>query len=136
MPTVRHTDEVRRLTYTRREAAQALGMSVRTLDRRVVPAIATIKTEWGSRLIPASELERYLAERMQPPTMLFAPSRRRGRPLSVPDSVILQIRSEFESGKSLGQIARDLNASGVRTAHGGRRWWSSTVRSILVRSTT
>ena len=33
------------------------------LDRRVVPVIATVATEWGGRLIPVSELERYVAER-------------------------------------------------------------------------
>ena len=36
--------------YTREQAAQALGVSLATLDRRVVPAIATVKTEWGARL--------------------------------------------------------------------------------------
>ena len=35
---------VERLTYTRKEAAEALGISLATLDRRVVPAIATVKT--------------------------------------------------------------------------------------------
>jgi len=136
LPTTRRSDEVQRLTYTRREAAEALGMSIRTLDRRVIPAITTVKTERGSRLIPASELARYLEERMQPPATSPRPARRDGRPASVPDVVALRIRSEFEGGKSLGQIARDLNAAGVRTAHGGRRWWPSTVRSILLRSTT
>jgi hypothetical protein len=33
------------------------------LDRRVVPMIETVKTEWGTRLIPVDELERYLDER-------------------------------------------------------------------------
>src|SRR5919198_2459038 len=58
---------VERLTYSREQAAQALGVSLATLDRRVVPAIATVKTEWGARLIPAAELERYLAERREEP---------------------------------------------------------------------
>jgi hypothetical protein len=44
------------LAYTRDQAAQALGVSLATLDRRVVPAIATVKTEWGARLIPVGEL--------------------------------------------------------------------------------
>src|SRR6266508_4995295 len=39
------------LAYTREQAAQALGVSLATLDRRVVPTIATVKTEWGARLI-------------------------------------------------------------------------------------
>ena len=38
--------------YTRRQAAEALGVSVPTIDRRVVPAINTVKTEWGMRTHP------------------------------------------------------------------------------------
>jgi hypothetical protein len=37
------------LVYTRRQAAEALGVSLATLDRRVVPVIETVKTEWGAR---------------------------------------------------------------------------------------
>jgi hypothetical protein len=49
---VLQADEVRRLTYTRAQAAEALGVSLQTIDRRVVPAIDTVKTAWGSRLDP------------------------------------------------------------------------------------
>jgi hypothetical protein len=56
-----------RLVCSREQAAQALGISLATLDRRVVPAIATVKTDWGARLIPVAELERYLAERRECP---------------------------------------------------------------------
>ena len=51
-------ERVERLTYTRKQAAEALGISLATLDRRVVPVIETVTTEWGGRLIPVSELER------------------------------------------------------------------------------
>jgi hypothetical protein len=30
-----------------------------------VPAIRTLETDWGARLIPAAELERYIAERVE-----------------------------------------------------------------------
>jgi hypothetical protein len=30
---------------------------------------------------------------------------------------------------------RALNQDGVPTAHGGRQWWPSTVRAVLIRST-
>src|SRR4051794_37472516 len=62
---LRAADKVERLAYTRRQAAEALGVSVATLDRRVVPVIETVKTEWGARLIPVDELERYLDERRE-----------------------------------------------------------------------
>jgi len=47
---------------------------------------------------------------------------------------VKRIQEEHAEGKSLGQIARDLNARGTPTAHGGERWWPSTVRSIVGRS--
>src|SRR5712691_2936547 len=68
VPSVRDLDvtsRVKRLACTRKQAAEALGVSLATLDRRVIPAIETVRTEWGSRLIPVDELERYLAERRQ-----------------------------------------------------------------------
>src|SRR3954468_19826796 len=58
-------EEVRRLVYSRRQAADALGVSLSTLDRRVVPVIDTVQTEGGARWIPVSELERFLAGRIE-----------------------------------------------------------------------
>ena len=124
---------VERLVYSREQAAQALGISLATLNRRVVPAIATIKTEWGAQLIPVGELKRYLAERREEPQT--PPQRRRsGRRSCVPHEVVARIRSEHRQGVSLGQIARRLNHDDIPTGQGGRRWWASTVRVVLLRS--
>ncbi len=49
--------------------------------------------------------------------------------------VIACIRLEYARGGSLGEIARALAADGVPTAHGGRQWWPSTVRAVLLRET-
>jgi hypothetical protein len=127
------TDRVERLTYTRQQAAEALGVSLATLDRRVVPAIATVQTEWGGRLIPVAELESYLAERTQE-ARAERRAARPGRKPGLPPKLVSRIHDEHASGKSLGEIARRLNTEGVRTVQGGRQWWPSTVRAILVRS--
>jgi hypothetical protein len=124
---------VERLAYTRSQAAEALGISLATLDRRVVPVIATVATEWGGRLIAVSELERYVAERTQQPRAAGKPRRRAGRKASVPPELVERIKTEHANGSSLGEIARGLNADGARTAQGGRQWWPSTVRSVLAR---
>jgi hypothetical protein len=129
-------DDVERLAYTREEAAEALGISLATLDRRVVPVIATVETEWGRRLIPVSELERYLAERTTPPRAERRPPKGSGRKASVPPELVERIGAEHASGSSLGEIARRLSADRVPTAQGGRQWWPSTVRSVLVRSSS
>src|SRR5215211_7156974 len=103
------------LVYSRVQAAQVLGISLATLDRRVIPAIATVKTEWGARLIPAAEFERYLAERTEPPR---APRRRAtlaGRKSMLPPEVIERIRIEYAQGASLAAIARGLNHDDIPT---------------------
>jgi hypothetical protein len=124
---------VARLVYSREQAAQALGVSLATLDRRVVPAIATVKTEWGARLIPAGELERYLAERTEQPRTPRRRASRSGRSSTLPTEVVERIRSERAHGGSLAEIAAQLNRDGIPTGQGGRQWWPSTVRAVLAR---
>jgi len=122
-----------RLAYSRKQAAEALGVSISTIDRRVVPSVRTVKTPWGQRLIPGAELERFLHEHLEPPR---EPGERgaAGRPPSLPQSIVERIRLEYARGRGLAEIARALNEDEVPTAHGGRQWWPSTVRAVLVRS--
>lgn len=123
--------EARLLTYTRQQAAEALGVSVSTVDRRVVPSIQTVKTPWGQRLIPVSELERFVQAHLE--TRRRATRRPVGRPATLRTETVQRIRREFNAGRSLGEIARALNADGVPTGHGGRQWWPSTVQAVLRR---
>jgi hypothetical protein len=127
-------DAIRPLVYSREQAAQALGVSLATLDRRVVPTIATVKTEWGARLIPAGELDRYIAERAEEPRTTRRRQTRLGRRSTLPDEVVARIRHERARGDSLAEIARRLNHDGVPTAQSGRQWWPSTVRVVLARA--
>jgi hypothetical protein len=126
-------DESDRLAYSRKQAAEALGVSISTVDRRLVPAVNTVKTPWGQRLKPVAELERFLREHLEP-ARARAPRRPAGRPPTLPPSVVERIRVEVSRGRSFGEIARDLTSAGVATAHRGRRWWPSTVRSVLLRT--
>jgi hypothetical protein len=128
---VREATHVERLAYTRTQAAEALGISRSTFNRRVLPFIELVEMPSGTRLIPVDELERLLAERRQSPAQKRAPRRTPGRPAVLDPDLARHIRAERAAGKSLGQIARELNASGTPTAHGGAQWWRSTVRSIL-----
>src|SRR6266511_5867382 len=130
---VREATRVERLAYTRTQAAAALGISRSTFIRRVLPFIETVEMPWGTKLVPVDELERLVTERRRPPRERRPRSRPAGRPPILPPAVVKRIRAERAAGKSLAQIARDLNASGTPTAHGGRQWWPSTVRNVLVR---
>jgi len=93
----------------------------------------TVKTPWGQRLIPVDELERFVLEHLEPGRLPAAP-RPAGRPPSLPEPVVDRVRRENARGRTLGEIARGLTADGVSTAHGGRRWWPSTVRAVLLRA--
>ncbi len=57
----------------------------------------------------------------------------RGRPRALPKQVVERVEAAHAGGRSLGEIARELNADNVPTAQGGRQWWPSTVRAVLNR---
>ena len=127
---VREAADVERLAYTRTQAAQALGIGRSTFTQRVLPYIETVETPWGTKLIPADELERILLEWRRPARPRRKPERT-GRPPAVAPDVSQRIRDARAAGLSLRQIADRLNADRTPTAHGGTRWWASTVRSVL-----
>jgi Bacterial regulatory protein, Fis family/Recombinase len=131
-PIIREAARVKRLAYTRSQAAEALGISRSTLTR-LLPFLEIVELPWGTKLVPVDELERLLRERRRSARRRPEPATP-GRPRVIPPELAQQIRSERAAGKSFASIAADLNASGTRTAHGGRRWWPSTVRSVLFRS--
>ena len=122
-----------RLAYTRTQAVAALGVSRSTFNRRVLPLIETIEMPWGAQLIPVDELQRLLAEKRRPARKQVQPAPP-GRPAALAPAVADRIRSERDAGKSLAQIARELNATETPTAHGGAQWWPSTVRAVLRRT--
>lgn len=125
---------IERLAYTRSQAAEALGISISTFNRRVLPLIETFQMPWGTRLIPVDELERILAERRQAARAASRTPGRPGRKPNLPQEVVTRIREERAAGRSLAAIARGLNASGLPTSQGGRQWWPSTVRGVLARA--
>jgi hypothetical protein len=129
---VREACDVERLAYTRSQAAEALGIGRSTFTQRVLPYLETIETPWGTTLIPADELQRVVLEWRRPgrPRGGALPQRT-GRPRTIAPDIVQRIRDASKAGLSLRQIADSLNADGTPTAHGGARWWASTVRSVL-----
>ncbi|RDI74891.1 Recombinase [Gaiella occulta] len=125
---------VERLAYTRCQAAEALGISTSTFNRRVFPFVEALEMDWGTHLIPVDELERFLAERRRAAGAAPRGPGRSGRKSNLPDEVMARIREERASGTSLAEIARGLNADRLQTSQGGRRWWPSTVRAVLTRT--
>jgi DNA invertase Pin-like site-specific DNA recombinase len=57
-----------------------------------------------------------------------------GRPRAMPDEVVSEIQGARARGMTLPAIAEMLNRDEVPTAHGGKRWYPSTVRAVLART--
>ena len=57
---------------------------------------------------------------------------RLGRRSTLPPAVRRRIQQARAEGLSLPKIAEQLNAEGVPTGQGGRRWYPSSVRPVLV----
>lgn len=132
-PIVHEATRVERLAYTRTQAAEALGISRSTFNRRVLPLIQTLEMPWGARMVPVDELRRLLSEQRRPARERAQPAKA-GRPAALASEIADRIRTERAAGRSLAQIARELNATGTPTAHGGAQWWPSTVRAVLRRA--
>lgn len=56
---------------------------------------------------------------------------RLGRPRKLPVEVRARIFDDSRDGKSMNSIANQLTAEGICTAHGGQRWYASTVQRVL-----
>jgi DNA invertase Pin-like site-specific DNA recombinase len=56
---------------------------------------------------------------------------RLGRPPELPAKVRSRIKRRRRAGKTLAAIAQELNRDNVPTAHGGVKWYPSTVRAVL-----
>jgi hypothetical protein len=101
---VREAPRVERLAYTRTQAAEALGVSRSTFNRRVLPLTETVAMPWETRLIPVDELQRLLAERRQTARAEALPRARPGRPpLSRPTSST-ESGPNTRAGSSLGDV--------------------------------
>ncbi|MBA2460942.1 MAG: recombinase family protein, partial [Actinobacteria bacterium] len=118
--------------YTRTQAAEALGVSRSTFNRRILPLVESVEMPWGARLVPVDELKRLLAERRRLARGRTQPAPH-GRPPALSPELVQRILQENAAGKSLRQIAADLNASRIPTARGGAQWWPSTVRAVVRR---
>ena len=57
---------------------------------------------------------------------------RPGRP--VDEHLALRIRNWREGGMNLHEIADHMNSNAIPTAGGGKKWYASTVRSVLTRA--
>lgn len=126
-----------RLSRSVRDAAQVLeqaqrrGWALVVLDVNVdtsTPAgelvvnVMASTAQWERRIIGARTREALAAKRAQGVQL--------GRPRSLPADVVRRVVDARDAGAGWSAIARELNAAEVATAHGGARWYPSTVQAV------
>ncbi len=105
-----------------------LGVDTSTPTGEMVANVMATFAQFERRLIGQRTKEALAAKRAANPAM------RIGRAPNVPSDVVERITAEYESGTSYAAIADHLTSDRVPTAQGGRRWYASTVRGVLLRN--
>lgn len=103
-----------------------LGVDLSTAAGEFMANVMASAAQWERRIIGQRTREALAAKRAQ--------GVRLGRQPVLPDEVRERIVGAYQSGAGWSAIARDLNGEGVETAHGGSRWYPSTVREVVLAS--
>jgi DNA invertase Pin-like site-specific DNA recombinase len=96
-------------------------------------------TPWGKALASTAavfaELERDLIGQRTREALAVKKAQgvRIGRPRTTPDDVVARVVRERMAGSTLRAIADGLDADGVPTAQGGKRWQPGTIKALLAR---
>jgi len=101
-----------------------LGIDLSTPAGEFMANVMASAAQWERRIIGQRTRDALAIKRSQ--------GVRLGRPSVLPESVAKRIVAAHAAGSGWSAIARDLNELGVPTAHGGRRWYPSTVRSVAL----
>jgi DNA invertase Pin-like site-specific DNA recombinase len=103
-----------------------LGVDTTTASGAMLANVLASFAEYERRLISQRTREALAVKKAQGVKL--------GRPVRTPDHVIARVQRERSDGRSLSATADGLTADRVPTAQGGRRWYPSTVRALLLRS--
>lgn len=97
-----------------------LGIDLSTPAGEFLASVMASAARWEARIISARTIDALAARRAAGVVL--------GRPVVLPAALSSRIRAERLAGLTFQAIADALNAEGVPTAHGGARWYPSTVR--------
>jgi DNA invertase Pin-like site-specific DNA recombinase len=104
-----------------------IGVDTSTPTGELLVGMLANFAQWERRLISQRTTDALAQKKIQ--------GVRIGRPASVPTEIVERIHAARVDGQTLTAIAEALAADEVPTAHGGARWYASTVRAILARAT-
>jgi DNA invertase Pin-like site-specific DNA recombinase len=100
-----------------------LGVDTTTPSGEMMANVLAVFAQFERRLIGQRTREALAVKRQQ--------GVRLGRPRVISAATVAEIQRLRSRGKSLAEIADRLNLQGHATAHGGNRWYVSTVQSVL-----
>jgi DNA invertase Pin-like site-specific DNA recombinase len=99
-----------------------VGVDTSTASGEMVANVLATFAQFERRLISQRTRDALAVKR--------AEGTRLGRDRAIPSEVAHRIREQRSAGMTLQAIADGLNLDGIPTARGGRRWYTSTVRSV------
>jgi DNA invertase Pin-like site-specific DNA recombinase len=101
-----------------------LGIDLSTPAGEFMANVMASAAQWERRIIGQRTRDALAVKRGQ--------GVRLGRPQMLAADVVARIRSAHEAGTGWSALARQLNVEGVPTAHGGSKWYPSTVRAVVL----
>jgi DNA invertase Pin-like site-specific DNA recombinase len=101
-----------------------LGIDLATAAGEFMANVMASAAQWERRIIGQRTRDALAVKRSQ--------GVRLGRPQMVPADLVARIRVAHRAGAGWSALARQLNAEGVPTAHGGTKWFPSTVRAVFL----
>lgn len=99
-----------------------LGVDTSTPTGEVMAGVLALFAQFERRLIGQRTREALAVKKAQ--------GIRLGRPPVVEASVVARVRADRARGFTYAAIAARLNAEAIPTAHGGQRWYKSTVAGL------
>lgn len=102
-----------------------LGVDTTTPSGELVANVMASVAQWERRAIGQRTKDALALKRKE--------GVRLGRPTVLSDGFRKSIQRMRDQGRSFQAIADRLNARGIPTAHGGAKWYASTVRAVLNR---
>jgi DNA invertase Pin-like site-specific DNA recombinase len=101
-----------------------LGIDLGTAAGEFMANVMASAAQWERRIIGQRTRDALAVKRAQ--------GVRLGRPQMMAVELVARIRAAHGAGDGWSAVARQLNAEGVPTAHGGSRWYPSTVRAVVL----
>lgn len=101
-----------------------LGVDLSTAAGEFMANVMASAAQWERRIIGQRTKDALAIKRAQ--------GVRLGRPSVLSSQVVSRILADHRAGSGWSAIARNLNDDRIATAHGGCRWYASTVRAVVI----